>query len=232
MKLPSGMIEGRLIKRYKRFMADIILEDDSIVTAHTPNTGRLTQCAIPGSRALISPAGNPARKLKFTLELLQVNGAWVDINTHRANRVVEESLRNGTVSELAGYRVRPEFKHGNSRFDFLLEGERIQDSILVEVKNVTMMCGKGACFPDAPTERGKKHLEGLEAALDEGYGSVIFFLVQRPEAEFFIPADHVDPEYGKLLRTVSAAGVKPLAYLTETTTAAVTMSRRIPVELL
>lgn len=231
MKLPSGMKEGRLIKRYKRFLADVELEDGSVITAHTPNTGRLTQCAIPGAPVLVSPAANPARKLKFTLELVLVNGAWVDINTHRANRIVEEGLRSGAVAGLSGREVKPEFSHGDSRFDFLLESSAGSGRILVEVKNVTMICGDAACFPDAPTDRGRKHLAGLKSALEEGYRSVIFFLVQRPETRYFVPADHIDPEYGKLLREVVAGGVEPLAYVTATTPSAVSLDRRIPVEL-
>ncbi len=214
MKLPSPLIEGTLLRRYKRFLTDVELADGSVVTAHTPNTGSMKQCAVPGYRVLLSKADNPKRKLPYTLELIQVGEHWVDTHTQRTNRVVEEALRQGWIAGLSGYRVTPEYSIGASRIDFLLENDT--EKVLVEVKNVTLCCRDSvACFPDAVTLRGQKHLRELLAARDNGFRAVIFFLVQRQEAEAFAPADEIDPEYGRILREVVAGGVEVLAYKTE-----------------
>ncbi len=211
MKLPAPLYEGRLVRRYQRFLADVELTDGSLVTAHTPNTGSMRQCAVPGHRVLVSRSDNPQRKLPFTLELIEVNGHWVDTHTHRTNRVVEEGLRRGWIAELAGCRITPEHRFGNSRIDFLLEKDN--SKTLVEVKNVTLTCTpQVACFPDAVTTRGQKHLQELMAARKAGYRAVIFFLVQRGEATAFCPADAIDPEYGRLLRQAEGEGVEVLAY--------------------
>ncbi len=227
MKLPAPLIEGRLRRRYQRFLADVELEGGRVVTADTPNTGSMQQCAVPGHRVLISAADNPARKLRFTLELIRVGDYWVDTHTHRTNRVVEEGLRGGAIVELAGYRVTPEVKFGASRLDFGLErdGERC----LVEVKNVTLCCQPGiACFPDAVSARGQKHLRELLAARQLGHRAVIFFLVQRGEATAFTAADAIDPVYGRLLREVTAQGVEVLAYKSVVSTTENRVGDRIP----
>jgi sugar fermentation stimulation protein A len=213
MKLPQPLLEGILLRRYKRFFTDIELSDGTVVTAHTPNTGSMKQCAIPGYRVLISQTDNPKRKLRYTLELIRVGGGWVDTHTQRTNRVVEEALRNGWIAGLEGFSVLPEYKIGDSRIDFYLE--KGDEKVLVEVKNVTLCCDeRTACFPDAVTTRGQKHLRELLAAKQEGYRSIIFFLVQRGEATQFSPADDIDPEYGRLLRQVVMDGVEALAYKT------------------
>jgi len=230
VKLPAPLIEGRLLRRYKRFLTDVELADGTVVTAHTPNTGSMKQCAVPGYRVLISPADNPARKLRYTLELIEVNGHWVDTHTHRTNRVVEEGLRQGWIDEMAGYAVTPESPYHDSRIDFLLEKD--EQRVLVEVKNVTLCCEPQlACFPDAVTTRGQKHLRELLRAKGEGYRAVIFFLVQRGEATAFTPADAIDPEYGRLLREVTAAGVEALAYKSVVCPEANRVGERIPVIL-
>ncbi|TYO97102.1 sugar fermentation stimulation protein A [Geothermobacter ehrlichii] len=230
MRLPSPLLAGTLVRRYKRFFADVELDDGTLVTAHTPNTGSMLQCAVPGHPVLVSKNDDPRRKLKYTLELIRVKGHWVDTHTQRSNRVVEEGLRCGSIPELAGCRVTPEFRFGASRLDFLLErdGERI----LVEVKNVTLTDGGStALFPDAVTVRGRKHLLELAAAVDAGYRAVIFFLVQRGEAEAFAPADEIDPEYGRLLREVAGRGVEVLAYRTVVSETENRIGVRLPVIL-
>jgi sugar fermentation stimulation protein A len=230
MQLPQPLLAGRLLRRYQRFFADVELEDGRVVTAHTPNTGSMKQCAVPGHRVLLSISANPARKLAFTWELVEVNGHWADVNTQRANRVVEEGLRGGAIAPFAGGTVRPEFPWGISRFDFLVE--RAGERILLEVKNVTLCCAaQVACFPDAVTERGQKHLRELLRAKGEGWRAAVLFLVQRGEAESFTPADAIDPEYGKLLRAAVAGGVEALAYRTKVTPTAVTLDRALPLSL-
>jgi len=230
MHLPAPLLEGRLLRRYKRFFTDIELPDGTVVTAHTPNTGSMQQCALPGRRVLISTTDNPRRKLRYTLELIEVNGRWVDTHTLRTNRVVEEGLRSGSIAELSGYEVRPEFPFGDSRIDFLLKNDREQ--VLVEVKNVTLCSAdRVAAFPDAVTVRGQKHLLELTAATRQGYRAVIFFLVQRSEATTFSPADDIDPEYGRLLRRAVAQGVEALAYKTSVSPQENRLEKRIPVVL-
>ena len=211
MKLPQPLTEGRLVRRYKRFLADIELSDGTLVTAHTPNTGSMQQCSVPGQAVLLSKSDNPKRKLAWSWELVKVNNHWVDINTLRANRVVEEALRNNGIGEFQNYQVRPEFSFADSRIDFRLEGR--DEKVLLEVKNVTLCCQpEVACFPDAVTARGQKHLRDLLIAKKDGWRAVIFFLVQRGEAESFTPADAIDAEYGRLLRVAINSGVEALAY--------------------
>lgn len=230
MQLPSPLMPGRLLRRYQRFLADVELADGRVVTAHTPNTGSMRQCAVPGNAVLLSRSDNPKRKLAWSWELVRVADGWVDINTHRANRVVEEGLRQGAVAGLTGYTVTPEYRFGASRLDFHLAKADAQ--ALVEVKNVTLCCGpKVACFPDAVTVRGQKHLRELVAAAEAGWRAVIFFLIQRGEAEAFAPADDIDTEYGRLLRWAAGAGVEILAYRTIVTHQAVRLGKRLDIRL-
>lgn len=229
MRLPAPLIEGNLLRRYKRFFADIELADGQEVVAHTPNTGSMLQCAVPGSSVLISANNNPKRKLKYTLELILVDGHWVDTHTQRTNRIVEEALVNNWIREFSGYQVRREYCFGASRIDFCLE--KAGQKVLLEVKNVTLCTNQVASFPDAVTKRGQKHLHELREAVKQGYRGVIFFLVQRGEATSFVPADEIDPEYGRLLREVVAAGVEPLAYRTLVSQVENRVAERIPVIL-
>ncbi len=229
MQLPAPLIEGRLLKRYKRFFADIELADGIVVTAHTPNTGSMLQCAVPGYPVLISANDDPKRKLKYTLELIRVNDHWVDTHTQRTNRIVEEALRADYVAEFTGYQLQREFRYGASRIDFYLE--KAEAKVLLEVKNVTLCEDSVARFPDAVTTRGQKHLLELKEAVDQGYRGVIFFLIQRAEATSFSPADEIDPEYGRLLRDVVSFGVEPLAYKTLVSPQENRIGLRIPVVL-
>ncbi|NLC70862.1 MAG: DNA/RNA nuclease SfsA [Desulfuromonadaceae bacterium] len=230
MKINTPLVEGKLIRRYKRFLADVVLTEGNIVTAHTPNTGSMMQCAVPGYRVLLSKSDNPQRKLPFTLERVEVNGYWVDIHTHRANRVVEEGLRKGLIRGFEDFCLRAEYPYGDSRIDFLLE--RGKEKILLEVKNVTLMSGKvAACFPDAVTLRGHKHIRALQKALREGYRGILFFLVQRREALAFRPADHIDAEYGNLLRKAVQEGVEVLAYKTAVSEDETIIAANLPVLL-
>jgi sugar fermentation stimulation protein A len=230
MKLPQPLIEGRLVRRYKRFLADVELNDGTLVTAHTANTGSMRQCAVPGQTVLLSRSDNPKRKLAWSWELVQVNNHWVDINTHRANRVVEEALRSNGIPEFQDYTVRAEFPFADSRIDFMLKGSG--EKVLLEVKNVTLCCQSAvACFPDAVTTRGQKHLRDLMTAVKDGWRAVIFFLVQRGEAEAFTPADAIDVEYGRLLREAVASGVEALAYRTIVSPEESRVGERIVVQL-
>lgn len=228
MKLPH-LISGTLIKRYKRFLADIMLEDGTTVTVHCPNSGSMTGCAAPGSPVLLSRSSNPGRTYPLTWELVQVNNFWVGINTARPNHLVHEGIGDGTVPELQGYAtIRPEVPYGeHSRIDLLLEGPT--GRCFVEVKNVTMEENNHALFPDAITIRGQKHLNELMRVVREGDRGVIFFTVQRGDCNSVSPADHIDPEYGRLLRLAVSSGVEAVAYRAEVTPAEIFLIKRLPV---
>lgn len=227
----APLIPGTLIRRYKRFLADVELDDGRVVVAHCPNTGSMKGCAEAGSRVYLSESTNPKRKLAYTWELVEANGCWVGIHTGRANGVVEHAIRKGRIPELDGHAsIRREVKYGkNSRIDLLLEtGER---KTWVEVKNTTLEQAGTARFPDAVTERGKKHMEELAKMVKNGDEAAVVFLVHRDDCARFAPADDIDPAYGKALRKAARAGVKLLPYQACVTPKGVTVERRLPVDL-
>ncbi|WP_298268024.1 DNA/RNA nuclease SfsA [Geobacter sp.] len=231
MKLPARLYPGTLIRRYQRFLADVQLDDGTIVTAHCPNSGSMKGCNVPGSPVYLSRSDNPARKLAYTWELVQSSGFWAGINTALPNRLVREAIEDGTVAELQGYgTIRPEVPYGTrSRIDLLLEGKK--GRCWVEVKNVTLVEGERALFPDSVTERGQKHLRELMEVVRQGDRGVIFFVVQRGDGAAVAPADTIDPEYGRLLRQAAARGVEPLAYRALVTPEEIKLVERLPVVL-
>lgn len=228
MRLPP-LIPGTLSKRYKRFLADIVLEDGRTVTVHCPNSGSMKGCATPGSRVYISHSSNPGRKFPFTWELVEADGFWAGINTGLPNRLVREAIESGTVVELQGYEtIRPEVAYGeHSRIDLLLESP--QQRCFVEIKNVTLVENGLALFPDAVTTRGQKHLNELMRVVREGGRGVIFFTVQRGDGKSVSPADAIDPEYGRLLRLAMKNGVEALAYRALVTPVEILLTDRLPV---
>jgi sugar fermentation stimulation protein A len=228
VKLPP-LVPGILIRRYKRFLADIMLEDGATVTVHCPNSGSMKGCAAPGSRVFISRSSNPGRKFPFTWELVEADGFWAGINTGLPNRLAREAIENGTVLELQGYEtIRPEVPYGeHSRIDLLLESPR--QRCFVEVKNVTLVENNRALFPDAVTTRGQKHLNELMRVVREGDRGVIFFTVQRGDGRSVAPADAIDPEYGRLLRLAIKNGVEALAYRAAVTPEEIRLTERLPV---
>ena len=229
MKLSHPLIAGRLLLRYKRFLADVELADGTVVTAHCPNSGSMMGCAMPGSRVLLSRSDNPARKLHFTWELVEADGCWVGINTALPNRLVREAVEQGIVAELRGYeRIRPEVCYGSerSRIDLLLEDP---GQCFVEVKNVTLVQDGVARFPDAVTVRGQKHLRELMAMVEAGARSVNLFVVQRSDARAVAPADDIDPVYGRLLRQAALAGVELLAYQALVAPTEIILSHPLPI---
>jgi sugar fermentation stimulation protein A len=228
----SALIEGNLVKRYKRFMADIRLADGSIVTAHCANTGSMKGCRPDDAPVLISAADDPKRKLKFTWELVNLDGTWVGINTARPNRIVEAAITDGTITELNPFTsMRREVKYGsNSRIDILLTGD---DGSLtyVEVKNTTLAEGGIASFPDSVTERGTKHMNELANMTKQGHRAAVVFLVHRDDCHVFKPADEIDPTYGKALRDAANAGVMLLPYMASCGPDGVKVLKKLPVEL-
>lgn len=216
MKFPDALVEGRLIRRYKRFLADVRLPDGTEVTAHCPNTGSMLGCQPDDARVWLSPSNNPKRKLKYTWELVEpLPGVLACVNTARPNAQARMAIEAGVVAELEGYRqCRPEVRYGaeNSRIDLLLSGHDSLPDAWVEVKNVTLAEGGEGFFPDAVTARGQKHLRELMAQVAGGDRAVLFFVVNHTAIEQVRPADHVDPRYGQLLREACEAGVEVIAY--------------------
>ncbi len=233
MQFEPSLQPGRLIRRYKRFLADIELADGQAVTAHCPNSGSMATCRDPGQPVRIQPAASAKRKLAFTWELYHSGASWVGINTHRANAIVAEAVAEGRIADLAGYSgLRREVAYGRgSRIDLLLEDSG-QPPCYVEVKNCTLLAEDGRVrFPDAVTERGRKHLDELADIAAAGARAVMCFLVNRADGDGFGPADHIDPAYGRRLREVTEAGVELLAYRTRIEPETITVAGPEPVDL-
>jgi sugar fermentation stimulation protein A len=207
---------GRILRRYQRFLADVELSDGRLVTAHCPNTGSMRTCWEPGAAVQLSYSDNPRRKLAWTLERVDMGAGWVGVHTSRVNAVVAEGIAEGRIPPLAGYgqlRREPNLALPGlprGRLDIGLSQGSAPDA-LVEVKNVTLWDGSCLRFPDAPTERGRKHLELLLAAHRQGWRSVILFALNRPEGQCFAPAEDIDPGYARRLLQVVQAGVEALA---------------------
>ena len=215
MRFAAPLIEGRLVQRYKRFLADVKLPTGEVVVAHCANSGSMLSVKEPGSRVWLSPAADPNRKLRYTWELIEVGNGLVGINTGLPNRIVAEAITDGTITELAGYPVlKREQKYGkNSRIDILLEAPG-RPPCYVEVKNVTLKRGSGdlAEFPDSVTERGAKHLREMTDIVAAGGRAVMVYLVQRTDCRRFSVADDIDPAYATGLKTALAAGVEAVCY--------------------
>jgi len=214
MNFPTPLVTGRLVKRYKRFLADVILDSDgSEVTAHCANPGSMLGLKEPGSRVWLSVSDNPKRKLKYSWEIMEADGALVGINTAHPNKLVEEALAVGLIPELSEFGIlRREVKYGrNSRIDILLESEG-KPNIYVEVKNVHLMREAGlAEFPDSVTARGAKHLAEMADMVAEGQRAAMVYLVQRPDCDRLSFARDIDPGYGTAFEAARAAGVEAYA---------------------
>lgn len=223
------LIRGTLIRRYKRFLADIRLDNGQTVTAHCPNSGSMKTCCQPGRPVYVSMHDNPKRKLKYTWELIHMPGSLVGVNTQVPNRLTAHAIASGDVAELLGYEtVRREVKAGrNSRLDILLASPN-RRACYVEVKNCTMVIDGLATFPDAVTVRGQKHLMELQDLAATGFRCAMFFLIQRMDAKSFAPADHIDPAYGKKLRQACQNGVEILAYDVSIDLTGIRLNDRVP----
>ena len=232
---PTTLTEARLIRRYKRFLADVELASGEVVVAHCVNTGRMSGCSEPGSRVWLEPAAEGSkRKLRWTWVLIQDSaGVMVGVHTGFPNRFVAAALRDGAIEPLRGYdSVRTEVKMGDSsRVDVFLEGHASQPNCWVEVKNVTLVNDRVALFPDAVTERGRKHLNELEKRVKEGDRAAMVYVIQRSDGDTFQPADHIDPEYGQALRrVVRQGGVEAYALRIQPAPEGLHLQDMIPVE--
>lgn len=218
MRFPAPLIPATLIKRYKRFLADVTLASGETITAHVANPGSMIGLATPGSRVWLSKSDNPSRKLPYSWELIEVDlGAGLElvgVNTAHPNPLVGAALAAGLILELAGYgTIRREVKYGkNSRIDFLLQ-DATRPPCYVEIKNVHLMRRpRLAEFPDARTERGRKHLEELGDAVEAGSRSVMLYLIQIGSAERFSLARDIDPKYGVAFDRARSRGVEAIAW--------------------
>lgn len=244
MEYSQSLIPGRLIKRYKRFLADIAFDDGHEETAHCANPGSMLSVSTPGSAVWLSRSDNPKRKLPLTLELIETKSGLVGINPILANRIAEEAIESGRIGALAGYTsLRREVRYGeNSRIDILLEAPE-KPPCYVEVKSVTLRrtnenCGPDAGeksapalaeFPDAVTTRGAKHLRELAAVVQAGGRAVMLYLAQRDDCERFAIASDIDPGYEQAFSAGRAAGVEMLAVSCSVTPRAIEVSGELPI---
>jgi len=213
MKYPAPIQKGKLIKRYKRFLADIEL-DGEIITAHCANSGSMMGVKDEGAPVWVSAATNPNRKLKWDWQVIEIEDAKVCINTALPNKIIEEAILADQIPELSGYEtLRREVKYGkNSRIDILLEDEN-RPPCYVEIKNVTLSRERGlAEFPDSRTERGTKHLRELADMARAGHRAVMFYLVNRDDCEAFKLADDIDPDYAAEFIKAAEAEVEKIVY--------------------
>jgi sugar fermentation stimulation protein A len=231
MVFSQNLLKGYFIKRYKRFLTDIKLEEEKVVTAHCPNSGSMKSCLGTDWPTRLSISNNPKRKLKYTLEMLHNGKTWIGVNTHLANQIVAEAISKAEIQELNGYtNLRREVKYGqNSRIDILLENK--DKKCYVEVKNVTLLEAGNYLFPDAPTQRGQKHLRELMQMKKQGHRAVMFYLIQRQDGKIFAPASQIDPEYTKLLRLAYKQGVEILTYRATVNPEKITIENRIKFKL-
>lgn len=243
MLFPSALRRGRLVRRYKRFLADVQLEDGTLVVAHCANPGSMRSCAIEGSPVWLSFSSNAKRKLPWTWEVVEVGGTRVYVNPARANDLVAEAIAEDRIAQLRGYDVvEREVAVGSSRIDFRLRANAVPGAgqsapvgtppCYVEVKCATMASdGGGAAFPDAVTRRGTRHLEELLRLRAAGARAVLLFCVSRHGATSVRPADEIDPVYAQTLRLVVRQGVEVFGYRCDVVSDGVSLRHPVPVLL-
>lgn len=207
MKYEPELIGGRLIRRYKRFLADVILDSGETVVAHCTNSGSMKSCLEDNARVFLSPVSDTKRKTRFTWEMIEINKGWVGINTILPNELVYNYMKQGVIPGLQGYsEIRREVKYKDSRLDIF--ASKPGEECFVEVKNVTLREENMALFPDAVTLRGQKHLKTLTKLREKGLRAVIVYVVQRMDVNSFAPAENIDPAYSETLRMAYKKGVE------------------------
>lgn len=229
MKFSSPLLKGRLIKRYKRFLADIELDDRGIITAHCPNSGAIQGVTNPGTPVWVSLSDNPTRKLPYTWEMANVGGTYVGVNTSHPNGLVCDAIESGVIKELQQFQsLKREVPYGkNSRIDILLTSEK-GELTYVEVKNVHLKRGKLAAFPSSVTTRGAKHLRELADAVQMGHKAYVVYVIQRNDCEGFEIATDIDPDYGRETLMALDKGVIPLAYACDINPSQIIITHQIP----
>jgi sugar fermentation stimulation protein A len=231
MKFPRPLVRGTLIRRYKRFLADIRLEDGRAITAHCANPGAMLGVADPGLPVWLLESSDPRRKLRWSWELVRTEGTLLGVNTALPNRLVPEALARGGIAELTGYdTVRREVAYGlASRVDLLLSAPG-RPICYLEIKNVHLRRGDRAEFPDCVTERGAKHMAELAAMARAGHRAVVLFVVQRDDCGTFRVAGDLDPAYNRAFEAARQAGVEALCYACEVSEAGIDLARSLPLE--
>jgi len=213
VRFDSPLIPAVLIKRYKRFLADVKLQNGDILTVHCPNTGLMTNCAQPGWTVLLSKSANKKRKYAHTWEMVIDNqGHWIGINTNNANKIVKGALEQRKIIELAEYnQITPEYKVGDSRIDFLLQGDGMPDCY-VEVKSMTLCENSLGLFPDTVTQRGTKHADELAKLAKAGHKAILLFCAQHSGITHFNIASHIDAKYAQAVAKAKNVGVEIICY--------------------
>ncbi|MDO5674603.1 MAG: DNA/RNA nuclease SfsA [bacterium] len=228
MLLPEKQEQGILLRRYKRFLADIRLNDGQEITVHCPNSGSMLGCSNPGSQVIISWSDNPARKYPWSLEMVRSNGFWIGVHTGRTNHLVQEGLEQGAIDAFGQVNgiTREVRVASGSRLDFLLE--TVSGPVYLEVKHCSLAQNGVGLFPDAVTTRGAKHMRELEALAMAGMQAAVLFCVQRADAETCSVAAHIDPAYALAVHKAAACGVRFLAWQTEVQPQFLCMTNQIP----
>nr|WP_319397373.1 DNA/RNA nuclease SfsA [uncultured Carboxylicivirga sp.] len=230
MIFDTPLIHGRLIKRYKRFLSDILLDNGEVVVAHCTNSGSMKSCIEENAEVYLSPASDPKRKTRYTWEMIKINNRWIGINTLHPNRIAFEAIKNNEIPQLSGYEhVQREVKVGNSRIDIMAQNP--DETCFIEVKNVTMKVGNRALFPDAVTTRGKKHLEELIQLKKEGIRAVMLYIIQRMDVDTFGPAVDIDPDYAKTLKLAYSQGVEIIALQVIVSPTEIKIAKQLPFKL-
>ncbi len=230
MKFEQPLTHGLLIKRYKRFLADVKLDSGEIITTHCTNSGTMKSCLEDNAEVYLTPVNDPKRKTKFTWEMIKINGDWIGINTGNPNKLAFEAVKNNEIDQLKGYtEVKREVKFDDSRFDVMAQNDH--ETCFIEVKNVTLKEGNYARFPDAVTTRGKKHLNTLIKVKEQGMRAVMLYVIQRMDVDTFAPAKEIDPEYAKTLRKAYEKGVEIIPILAKVTPEKIELFKELPFEL-
>jgi sugar fermentation stimulation protein A len=228
MQFETPLQAATLIKRYKRFLADVTTDEGKEITVHCPNSGSMRGCSTPGSQVMLSTSPNPKRKYPQTFEMIKEGDTWIGVNTMLTNKIVAEAILDGQIKELQNIDnlKREVVTSKSSRLDLLLE--RGDEKIYVEIKNCSLVEDGWAMFPDAVTARGTKHLNELASLVEQGHQGIIFFLVQRTDADRFRPASHIDPLYAETLAAVEKKGVQILVYQAEVLPESIIVKKSIP----
>lgn len=231
MKWEKPLTEAVIIKRYKRFLADVEIGGE-LITVHVPNTGSMIGCWEPNWKCALSKSDNPKRKMAYTLEFTHNGNSWIGVNTANANKLAYHWLKSELIPELSGYQtIRPEMKIGDSRIDFYLEGHETHPPTYVEVKSVTLKLDGVAQFPDAVSERGQKHLKELMKLKHDNMRAVMLFIIQREDVTSMRPAHAIDKKYGELIKKAHAAGVEILVYQCRMDRSGINFGKSLPFHL-
>ncbi len=230
MKFSSHLVHGRLIKRYKRFLADVELDSGEIVIAHCTNSGSMKTCIEEEAEVYLTHVDDPKRKTKYTWEMIKINGNWIGVNTGIPNVLIYDAIKNQEIEGFDEYtETKREVKFEDSRFDVFTEND--EEACFIEVKNVSMKVGEYARFPDSVTIRGRKHLETLIRVKESGMRAVMFYVIQRSDVSFFGTADDIDKAYAETLKKAINSGVEVFAYQAEVTPVGIKLIKRLPIDL-